>query len=87
MLKQKKINAFIEKALIEMFKRVDAEYTKEFVKQPDWYLKHEWTAEEENDYCKWFLKEIKKDLKLNKKEASKEFQWFCLDYGWKLKES
>ena len=87
MLKQEKINAFIEKALVEMFERVNAEYTKEFVARLDWYQKYSWTQEEEDAYRDWFLKEIKKDLKLTKKEGLKEFQWFCLDYGWKLKES
>ena len=65
MSKQEKINSFIEKALKEMFKRVGEVFSWNFVKQPDWYQTRQWTPEEENDYCKWFLKEIKKDLKLN----------------------
>lgn len=75
---------FLSKAFDKMFQAVGLEkWDKEFTDQQDWYLKKTWTAEQSNDYRKWFLTEIKKDLRLKKDQAEKEWQWFNLMWGWK----
>lgn len=75
---------FAEKAFDKMFQVVGFEkWDKEFTKQSDWYLQRTWTSKQSNDFKKWFLTEIKKDLKLKKTQAEKEWQWFNLSWGWK----
>ena len=75
---------FHEKALDEMFVAVGLpKWDKEFTKQDGWYAKKTWTEKRESDYKKWFLKEIKKDLKVNKVTAEREWNWFSLMWGWK----
>lgn len=79
-----KINRFLEKALNKMFQAVGMEkWDKEFTKQSEWYSLKTWSANDAEVYKKWFLTEIKKDLKLNKTQAEKEWGWFYLMWGWK----
>ena len=84
-MKKDKTNKFIEKALDKMFQAVGFEgLDKEFTNNnPDWYSQRTWTREQAQTFKKWFLKEIKKDLKLNDHQAQKEWGWFFLMWGWR----
>jgi hypothetical protein len=59
------------------------DFDYEFTKQPYWYLKKEWTAEDESDFGVWFISEAQHDLKYTKYRAEKELGWFLLKFGWK----
>jgi hypothetical protein len=53
-------------------------------RQDDWYT--QWTMTEEQ-YCEWKtfgIKYLNKILKLNKKSAEREMNWFALMYGLKF---
>jgi hypothetical protein len=83
-MNKSKIDNFLEKALNKMFQVVGMKkWNKTFTEQPDWYSQKTWTFEQKEEYKKWFLMEIKKDLKLNKRSAEKEWSWFDLMWGWK----
>lgn len=81
---KKRTDQFMEKALDKMFQAVGFEcWDREFTKQDEWYSKKTWTADQLNNFKKWFIKEIKADLKLNKIQAEKEWRWFDLMWGWR----
>lgn len=83
-MRTQKIDKFLSKALDKMFQAVGMEkWDKTFTDQPEWYSKKTWTENQSNEYKKWFLVEIKKDLKLNKTQAEKEWGWFFLMWGWR----
>jgi hypothetical protein len=76
--------AFLDKAFDKLFQAVGFEsWDREFTKREDWYLQKTWTTKQSNEYKKWFLTEVKKDLKLKKIQAEKEWNWFNLMWGWK----
>ena len=80
----KNIGKFLEKALDKMFQAVgEKEWDREFTKQEDWYLKKTWTLEQREEFKNWFLEQIKKDLKVDKVSAEKEWAWFDMMWGWK----
>ena len=68
----------------EMFNFIGAEYSDEFVSQEDWYWKCSWTQDEENEYKKWMVNDLR-DLGVTKKIAIGIADWFLMDYGWKIK--
>lgn len=83
-MSKNKIDKFLEKALDKMFQAVGLEnWDREFTKKQDWYMEHTWTEEQIDEYKKWFLQTVRKDLKLNKQLALKEWSWFFLMWGWK----
>ena len=86
-MRANKTDKFLEKALDKMFQYVGFEkWDREFTKQQDWYSLKSWTSNQENDYKQWFLQEIKKDLKINKQLAEKEWGYFLLMWGWRTVE-
>lgn len=89
---KKPMSPNFKKILIKMFQMVDADYTDEFVKSPDWYHAHEWTQKEEDDFARWLAKFLIKNWQgiLERrpyvKMAQKASREFCCNYGWKIKE-
>lgn len=87
-MKEQKITKFMEKALDKMFQSVGMEkWDKSFTDQPEWYSLKTWTPEQSNEFKAWFLAQIKKDLKINKPSAEKEWNWFNLKWGWKEQQA
>lgn len=75
---------FLDKAFNKLFQSVGFEsWDKEFSKRQDWYLQKTWTKEQSDEFKRWFTEEIKKDLKLKKHQAEKEWAYFDLMWGWK----
>jgi len=75
---------FLDKAFDKLFQSVGFEkWDKEFSEKPDWYLQKTWSSEQSKEFKKWFLTEIKKDLKFKKERAEKEWAYFDLMWGWK----
>lgn len=78
---------FLDKAFNKMFQAVGFEkWDRAFCDQENWYWQRTWTKDQSNEYKKWFITEIKKDMKLKKQQAEKEWQWFDLMWGWKEQE-
>ena len=74
----------MDKAMNKMFEAVGLkQWDKEFTKQDGWYTQKTWTKDQSNDFKKWFVQEIKKDLRLKNRQAEKEWQWFDMMWGWK----
>lgn len=73
-----------EFVLKEMFARVGAEYTPDYVTEPDWYLRHTWTVKEAAEFTTWLANFLKRRHKgVGKKKSQAEAQWFVLNVGWK----
>jgi len=62
-----------------------------------WYSEHEWTKEQEKEFCDWLVNEIRTNNKIRKeittlpyrptkKRVEKTVMWFNLMWGWKIKE-
>lgn len=61
---------------------VGVKYSQEFIKKENWYLQHSWNEQQEKEFRAWFIKNIKKDLKISNRKAELEYTWFNLTYGW-----
>jgi len=86
MERQNKIDRFIDAALDKMFQAVGFEgFDEEFVKQDNWYMLREWTSEQQDEYRSWFISECRKKLRMRKGQAEREFGFFLLSWGWKIK--
>lgn len=82
----KKTKLFKE-ALAEMFRRVGLEYTEEYCKDNDWFIRQSWTEVEQNDFKQWLVKKIKRPLQLTQFGAEREAAMFLLNYGWTTNRS
>ena len=81
----KSLTEFRDDCIKEMFRRVGVEYSAEFVTDPKWFWKCEWTEEQETDFKKWLIKQMKKHSLL-KHRADKEADWFLFMWGWKIRK-
>ena len=82
----------LETILNEMCSRVNANLKDIDFKSKDWYLKHTWTEEEQDDFIKWladFLHTNNKARKLfniignSGKQCKRGAMLFNLYFGWK----
>ena len=86
----------LEFIIKEMFKRVGADYDSADLEDPDWFRKHTWTKEEQEQFSLWlkqYLKnnkeareELMKVPTANKRHIDKFVNMFVFNYGWMLKE-
>jgi hypothetical protein len=74
---------FLKKCLTRQFKSVGHKFSLESVKEPNWFLKYSWTSQEREKFHSWFVETIRKDLRLNKKGAEQEWQYYNLMWGWR----
>jgi len=51
-----------------------------------WCTYYTWTDEESNKFEEWAIDTLRKDMKWSKEKAEKEYGWFNLMYGLKIKE-
>lgn len=87
----------LQVVLEEMFKRVGDTYLPSKTEGDEWYLKHEWTEKEQEDFMEWLTnylmtnKEARHELLSfpirNKKRCQQAASWFNLMYGWKTTKS
>ena len=54
---------------------------------PDWYMQYNTTPEKEEAFIDHCISRIREVLKLNKQMATKEAQWFILQWGLTLNKS
>jgi len=84
---KKKIKEFLNEALDRMFKEVGFDgFDQEFANQDHWYLKKEWTKQQEDSYRDWFIEQCRKRLKFSEKQAIHEAGYFMLNWAWKTKQ-
>lgn len=83
----KKTKKVATECITEMFRRVGLPYPcPEITSQENWYWLREWTVDEEEDFKKWMLKKVKKELRLTDHGAKLQVCHFLGDVGWKTKE-
>lgn len=77
--------------LAEMCRRVDVTIETVDFSKKDWFLGHEWTLEEENDFRVWLGKFLKKHKYVGS-GTKHGMDWgyyeagkLLMNYGWKLK--
>lgn len=70
--------------LTKMFDMVGDVYSESLELADGWYTKNTWTKETENEFRKWLVSYLRKELKTTKKQATMEAEMFILNYGWKL---
>ena len=85
-------NEGLQVLLKKMFDIVGAPHDMPLVE--GWFIKYEWTEEQEAEFKEFFLdfiknnklkKDIVSSLCRNKKTREEAWSWFNLMYGWKLK--
>lgn len=85
-ISEKKMKEFFRSALDKMFMEVGfSEFDEEFAKQDEWYLKREWSEDQERQYRNWFYNECRTKLRMRKKQAELETSYFLLMWSWKTK--
>lgn len=78
---------FFDEILDNMFKAVGFDkFNEEFTKQEEWYKKKTWATKQQDNFRQCFIAKARKDLKWSKKTAEREYGWFNLNYGWKIKD-
>jgi len=95
MEKKKKFEKHLSLILKEMCKRVGVKLKDIDFNDQQWFMKHEWTEKEEQDFKKWLVdylygsKEARDSIMAYPRKVKKSCEdvasWFILDYGWKIK--
>lgn len=88
-MRKNKVQKFVSKALTKLFQAVGFEkFDSEFVNlhESNWFQLRAWSNDAEKKFKSWLIQEMRKDLKISKKRAESESNWFLLSYGWKNKE-
>lgn len=70
----------------KMFSYVGIPFSLKFTEEPEWYLKHTWTKEQEEDFIKWLTQYHINKLKYPKESARNSALLFNLCFGWKQQE-
>lgn len=83
----------LQKVLREMCKWVGADPKEIDFKKEHWFMEHEWTIGQQNDFVHWLTdylykndgarKELLEHPLKNKKRCRKSAEWFVFNYGWK----
>ena len=89
------LSPHVTEVLREMCRRVDTDFNSVDFKADNWYLEHQWTQAEEDDFTGWMARylcanrsawveivgpSVRKSLSRARKAAGK----FVLNYGWKV---
>jgi len=85
----------LEVIMKKMFSYVNEEFSWDYVKEPNWFIKHEINQEDEDNFIKWFEnyllnnKEARIELMFypskNKRDIKNTINLFLFNYGWKRK--
>ncbi len=86
----------LEIILKKIFEYSPIEYSKEFCNQDNWFWKHSWTKEQEQEFITWLAnymianKDARQDLmrlpQKTKKRCRGFARYFTSVYGWKTIE-
>jgi hypothetical protein len=77
------LKRFVIQCLHRQFASVGQRYTVAKTAKPNWYAQYSWTSQEREAFKKWFVAKAREDLKLTKKGAELEFQYWNLMWGWR----
>ena len=80
MERQEKVRNLFVELINEQLKPHGVSYS-DVIDDPQWYMKYTTTPEKEQVFIEHCIKRIKEVLNLNKKLATKEAQWFILQWG------
>jgi len=81
----KKIEKIIEHLINVQFEMAGHPVTfDDILGNETWYTDYTMTCEQTNEFRKYAYKYMKKKLYLNKLQAERELNWFCLQYGLKF---
>lgn len=77
-----------EFALVAVHKQLEIAGVDKSVLQSDkeWFSNNTITDEKHKQWKQWFIDEYRLNFKRSKKEAEKEFAWFDLGYGLRIKD-
>lgn len=64
------------------FKKFDQSFIDDY--KEDWFTRKTWSQDQQDEFHLYFLKVAQSDLKVSKRWAERQFQWFNLNYGWKV---
>ena len=79
-----KLSEDTEYILKKMCEVVGADFAKVKFKSSNWYLKHTWTEEEQQDFIDWLAKFYQKRHGYTKKNSVFLANSFVGNYGWKV---
>lgn len=71
-----------------MFREVGEVFDEEYVREPGWYLKREWTQRQQEDFSIWLYYSLKKQHPwkyMPEDKLREQVSYFILNYGWKVK--
>ena len=90
------MNESLQTILTKMCEVVGTDPTVIDFKEKDWFLKHTWTEEQEENFKKWFVNFLKTNSKARqqllehpnatKKILEKAATEFVFNYGWKYEK-
>lgn len=77
-----------EFALVAVHKQLELAEVDTSVLQTDkeWFTNYTMTREQHKQWKDWFIEQFRLNFKRPKKEALREFQWFDLGYGLRIKD-
>ena len=91
-----KFSKHLKIILTEMCQKVGVEFKDVNFNDADWYQKHTWTEEEQDDFVKWMTdylytntearREITTVISRNKRQSKRAAEMFCFSYGWSFNE-
>lgn len=92
----KEIGKHLEIILTKMFEIVGETFTKEYVQEDGWYLKHTWTISQEKAFLDWMVRYVINDKEatfelsgkhgLRVRDISLMVSQFVMFYGWKVQD-
>lgn len=80
MTKREKTRDLFVELINEQLKEHNVTY-EDVKNNPQWYMEYKTTKEKEEAFIEHAINRIRKVLKINKNMATKEAQWFILQWG------
>lgn len=90
------MNMYLKAILTKMCDMVNVKFDEIDFKGSDWYLKHEWSKEQQDEFSEWLQKylndgkiawrELTNMNSSNKKNRKRFANEFIFQYGWKQKD-
>lgn len=77
-----------EFALVAIHKQLEIAGVDKSVLHEDtqWYSTNTMTSEQAQQWKDWFIEQYRLNFKRSKKDADREFDWFNLGYGLRIKD-
>lgn len=86
MTKREKTRELFIELINEQLKQHNVTY-EDVKEDPEWYMRYRTSAESETAFIAYSIKRIREVLKCSKAMATKEAQWFILQWGLALEKT